>query len=134
MLLMVPPADERQRRMFYGVFGMLMLVLVLMFLSQGRRAGRSHPEDLDLSFKYDEKEKTLTLHLFKSPIEEGEEAVDASNNKKPFAPRRRGDVEWDEAESSSSGSAEPSVANKSGSGRRRRDSLNGLFKRLKSHV
>src|SRR5690606_37774469 len=120
-MMMVPPADERQRRMFYGVLGMLMFVLVLMFLSQGRRAGRSHPEDLDLAFKYDEKEKTLTLHLFKSPIED-------SDDKKEFASRQGEYVEWDE------GSPQPSrLEKKSG----RKGSLaNGLFKRLssKSHL
>ncbi|ELR15642.1 uncharacterized protein ACA1_377460 [Acanthamoeba castellanii str. Neff] len=120
---MVPPADERQRRMFYGVLGMLMFVLVLMFLSQGRRSGRNHPEDLDLAFKYDEKEKTLTLHLFKSPIEED------SDDKKEFASRQQGDdAEWDE------GAPQPSrLEKKSG----RKGSLaNGLFKRLssKSHL
>lgn len=65
--MIVAPADERQRRVLYAVFGMLLFVLVLMFLSQGRRAGRPHPEDLDLSFRYEEKDRSLTVHLFKTP-------------------------------------------------------------------
>jgi hypothetical protein len=121
-MMMMPPVDERQRRVFYGVFGMLMFVLILMFLSQGRRSGRHHPEDLDLSFKYDEKEKALTLHFFKTPVDdEGEEL------KKAFSSRFTRSDGLEEAERAEGQQHTPRA------GARTSLSLaDGLFKRLSS--
>ncbi len=59
--------NEQQRRVLGGLFGLLFFVFLLMLFSKGKKSDNLHPDDLDLTFEFDDKTQSLNVHFFKTP-------------------------------------------------------------------